>query len=228
MKQCPNCRNEAIAPLMLYGIELDFCDCCNGMWFDSTELATLLESRPSLTGFPTVDDTHVAQDLICPDCKIILIRVDYGYSSGIGINKCRSCRGTWLRSGQLQHLFSFSHAASASTIGERLLIPSIESNGRNDRWSRWIGSRTLSGVAAATIILCEKLFRDDGKNLSTAFGVMGMLLIWGCDAMQMLIVNSRFQMWGRRLRPSPPITIAMLGWILITWAFVFLLIRQGR
>ena len=62
-------------------------------------LASLPEVR-ALQGRPTLEDADRA--LRCPKCTGATAPINYGYDSGIVIDRCKSCRGIWLDGTELE------------------------------------------------------------------------------------------------------------------------------
>jgi len=94
-----------------HDIELDYCNRCKGVWFDSGELELLLESRG-------LEDTRVFLDGIlnsqeavssekkrdCPICGHKMKKTAIGRQSEILIDICRDKHGLWFDGGELSQL----------------------------------------------------------------------------------------------------------------------------
>jgi Zn-finger nucleic acid-binding protein len=90
----------------IFGIEIDECRKCKGIWLDRDELRILKDKseRDSWGTLRWLDDEVDAIDtmkalpsnLHCPKCSdTLLVSVGFGESEVI-INWCPSCCGTWL------------------------------------------------------------------------------------------------------------------------------------
>lgn len=221
MKQCPDCRNESLVRLEISGVELDSCVCCKGLWFDTTELARTLDRRPLLPQPDSGEGASLGQIPVCPDCKVTLAPVEYGYDSGILVSKCRSCRGAWVRPRQLRQLLEFSRKSRHPTVGERFLLTAMESEKQLDGWSKLIRSWKLSVVAALVIVTIDRSLAINGSPLVQQLALLGLVAVWCSNIDQKPVFLRRFQ----RFQPSPPISIALFGWILLASALVKMLLR---
>lgn len=96
-------------------IEIDVCDLCHGIWFDSDELAkavaylriTLPITKGKDVFMAHVDDTHKAhqsEKYICPRDEVVMETYTYAGDSGIYIDRCVKCSGFWLNGGELEKL----------------------------------------------------------------------------------------------------------------------------
>jgi hypothetical protein len=85
-------------------IEVDQCDTCGGIWFDSGELAKIV-GRKDVDALRTKARASKADDqkrASCPRCrgegKLVQIR---SLTSDIHIDTCAVCGGEWLDGGEL-------------------------------------------------------------------------------------------------------------------------------
>jgi uncharacterized protein len=113
-KLCPRCD----APLRYVTAEdleihprphVDHCPDCGGIWIELKCLTILMELdtqtlkhwefRLSAEARGALD-THES-DIICPACQVVLDERPYARDTEVRIDRCLSCRGTWLDSGEL-------------------------------------------------------------------------------------------------------------------------------
>lgn len=103
---CVKCEGK-LRRVSVDGTEVEQCEQCSGIWFDSGELQRILgRSTISALRSPTkaskVDD---AKRAICPRCKgegklVQVLNQDYD----IHIDTCAVCGGQWLDGGELEIL----------------------------------------------------------------------------------------------------------------------------
>ena len=110
---CPACQ-AAMETIAYEGVQIETCPACAGEWLDGGELRHIAKARevrftederraiaevPPVTGVP-LDDVERA--LRCPKCTGATEPINYGYDSGIVIDRCKSCRGIWLDGTELE------------------------------------------------------------------------------------------------------------------------------
>jgi Zn-finger nucleic acid-binding protein len=98
------------------GVRIHTCDGCGGEFIGSGELAHIVRTRgerfPELEG---VDLSHIKpafgvptsekqRTLTCPECATDMNVVNYGSDSGIFVDRCPSCGGLFLDSGELENV----------------------------------------------------------------------------------------------------------------------------
>jgi Zn-finger nucleic acid-binding protein len=107
---CPVCKYDMVI-IEYHNIELDYCNSCKGVWFDSGELELLLESRG-------LEDTRVFLDGIlnsqeavssekkrnCPICGHKMKKTAIGVQPEILIDICRDKHGLWFDGGEVAQL----------------------------------------------------------------------------------------------------------------------------
>jgi Zn-finger nucleic acid-binding protein len=113
---CPRCD----APLkgdVYYGLRLDVCQTCDGIWFDADEFSNLMQRdieniRPlqKLVGAGKVNMDAVLETrnvLMCPACYLPMEGQQFGGSSGVRIERCPQCKGVWVDAGELVLIAQF-------------------------------------------------------------------------------------------------------------------------
>lgn len=109
--KCPACHRP-LRRFKAKTVTLDGCDGgCGGIWFDYGELAKVnsLHPHPSdqiadLEHDPNikVDDYAIRK---CPRCKsVTLDKKLYSLGSGVILDRCPECKGTWLDYGELEKI----------------------------------------------------------------------------------------------------------------------------
>jgi len=86
------------------GVEVDQCDTCSGIWFDSGELAKILGQKDveALRTKAHASKEADSKRAICPRCKGAgkLVQIA-SLTSDIHIDTCAVCGGEWLDGGEL-------------------------------------------------------------------------------------------------------------------------------
>ncbi|NOT06765.1 MAG: zf-TFIIB domain-containing protein [Gemmatimonadales bacterium] len=106
---CPHCQSP-LKSRIHYGMELDLCTACRGIWFDALELSTVLLGPPRrphayVVRFNESDlRSGGAAGQACPACRTdSLTRAAWG---SVVAAKCRSCQGVWISARSLDALRS--------------------------------------------------------------------------------------------------------------------------
>jgi Zn-finger nucleic acid-binding protein len=119
---CPHCR----IPLQIIDLKVkgDFyierCQTCFGLFFVPGEIEALLDSSVSEgtnINWQLLDNInqerypidHKVKYLKCPVCQVLMNRVNFGYRSGVVVNRCMK-HGVWLDSGEITHLLEWKKA----------------------------------------------------------------------------------------------------------------------
>jgi len=107
---CPVCEYDMIV-LEYRSIELDYCNNCKGIWFDSGELELLLQSQGLEETKTFLDDVLNFQEVSsperkrdCPICGRRMKKTAIGRQSEIIIDICRDEHGLWFDGGEVTQL----------------------------------------------------------------------------------------------------------------------------
>ncbi|HEX78810.1 MAG TPA: hypothetical protein G4O19_01480 [Dehalococcoidia bacterium] len=107
---CPVCKSDLI-DVEYNRIELDYCNTCRGVWFDTEELELLIESmgfgKSGLSVDQVVDltDTEKAEKKRrCPICRLKMDKAHIGKEPRILIDVCSSGDGLWFDGGEVGQL----------------------------------------------------------------------------------------------------------------------------
>ena len=102
---CPRC-GSSLEKRKVGQVELDECRECKGMWLEQGELEKLKDEEDSDLNWMDFDlwkhpelFSFETKPSDCPDCKSKMVAIDY-HKSGITIDYCPNCKGTWLDRGQ--------------------------------------------------------------------------------------------------------------------------------
>ena len=118
-KICP--RHLSNLSTITYESEhIDRCNECGGIWLDSDELGRINADRTE--AFKSSDHQDIAADesttkvsaeidlcvsLNCAACRMPMTRFNYGYNSGIVVDKCVHGHGIWLDNKELERIQIF-------------------------------------------------------------------------------------------------------------------------
>jgi len=107
---CPVCNYDMIV-VEYHNIELDYCNSCKGVWFDSGELELLLESRGLEETKVLLDGILNSQEAVssekkrnCPVCDHKMKKTAIGEQPEILIDVCRDKHGLWFDGGEVTQL----------------------------------------------------------------------------------------------------------------------------
>jgi uncharacterized protein len=117
--QCPIDKQELQNHVFELNVTVDKCATCQGVFLDQGELEKLeaeaLKAERHLTS-EEGDGASKAYDFArqanlpeikCPKCLKLMERSEYGYCSGVLIDRCLECQGIWLDGGELLAIQKF-------------------------------------------------------------------------------------------------------------------------
>jgi len=112
-RRCPQCgvlmESRGVTPK----VRAEFCPECEGAWFDHGELKELLSGRITERFGKHSLETASPTDMACPDCAEPLLRRDLFLKSGVMINQCRRCSGSFVDNGNRARLKILAIALAA-------------------------------------------------------------------------------------------------------------------
>jgi Zn-finger nucleic acid-binding protein len=107
---CPVCKHHMIV-VEYRNIELDYCNNCKGVWFDSGELELLLKScglqepKAFFEGiFNSQEAPSQEKKRKCPICGRKMKKTAIGGKPDILIDACRERHGLWFDGGEVAQL----------------------------------------------------------------------------------------------------------------------------
>ena len=107
---CPVCKSAMIV-VEYHDIELDYCNSCKGVWFDSGELELLLksqglgETKAFLDGITNSQEAASSEKKRnCPICGRKMKKTAMGGQPEIFIDVCRDKHGLWFDGGEVVQL----------------------------------------------------------------------------------------------------------------------------
>ena len=109
---CPLCKTE-LKKAIFYGVEVDYCPKCLGLWFDKDELRQAKDKKDNDLNWLDVDlwedesKFRISKEKkVCPKCGVPLYEVAYG-NSAIKVDICNLCGGIWLDRGEFKRIISY-------------------------------------------------------------------------------------------------------------------------
>jgi len=106
--KCPACANEMAT--QNFGVNVEVCDNCKGMWFEQGELRMMDENNEGLGAALEAalrsPRANLGQrgDLTCPKCGISMHQHRYKRNEQVNIDECYKCGGMFLDSGELTEI----------------------------------------------------------------------------------------------------------------------------
>lgn len=111
---CPKCHSD-LHEVSFEGVLLDFCDACQGIWFDEDELAFTIELSTDIPNISEIQKDAKITDHGCPHCgdQQKLEEMKFVQVQDLLIDRCPQCKGVWLDKGELPKV-----EAIAARIGD--------------------------------------------------------------------------------------------------------------
>jgi len=109
---CPICKTE-LKQAIFYGVEVDYCPICLGLWFEEDELRLAKDEKDKNLNWLDIDLWKRKNKLkvylgerLCPACRLPLYEVYYG-DSRIIVDFCSLCKGVWLDRGEFKRIIDY-------------------------------------------------------------------------------------------------------------------------
>lgn len=120
---CPLCK-ENLDTAIFYGVEVDYCPICLGMFFEEDELRLAKDEKDDELRWLDIDLWKKEEDFkvkksqkFCPACRLPLYEINYGESEirftptksrdGIKVDICYNCKGIWLDRGEFRKIMDY-------------------------------------------------------------------------------------------------------------------------
>ena len=110
--KCPICKKE-LQGAIFYGVEVDFCPDCLGLWFEEDELRLAKDEKDENLRWLDIDLWKDQKKIkiyfgerLCPFCRLPLYEVHYGDSRVI-VDFCSLCKGIWLDRGEFKRIIEY-------------------------------------------------------------------------------------------------------------------------
>jgi len=213
--RCPTC-DETLRGETFYGQAVDRCAVCDGIWLDESELGAVVR-RFGPVPAPGAESKPCAEGPACPKCGTAMDAVNYAYDSGVLINRCASCAGVWLQSGQLEQIARYRTGTPATRALADAMADEIRKSNRWRSVQRVLRSRVLSGSVAATELFAALLMAGNLKPLYSMvrFLWLPIMCIWFPEFMGS-IRNISLGLGRPMITHSSPGNFVVLGgWLLL-------------
>jgi uncharacterized protein len=109
-------------------IELDYCQNCQGVWFDSGELELLLDTL-KLESSHFIDAALNASEVKtsekkrrCPICRQNMKKINLGQEPAVLIDACPGGHGLWFDGGELEQVIKQLLKSSMGTDSQQKVI----------------------------------------------------------------------------------------------------------
>jgi len=154
MNPCPRCN----IPLTVeeHGdIVMEHCPRCGGYWMQPDDFKAVLDLIRLPVNGPAVrtgiDLTDVREDAACPRCAVRMKPFNYAGDSGIILEKCPSCGGLWLDTGDFERVLAVVSASDQDLERDikRFSADLHEAEVRQDALEQHDGSPIPDPLAAA-------------------------------------------------------------------------------
>ena len=104
---CPKCKAE-MELVQIYGIEIDRCTRCKGIWFDQLEQSQIKSARGSYKadiGHKAIGEHYNAiRDIQCPRCNLPMQEDELKRGRmPIQIEICPECQGSYFDAGEFRN-----------------------------------------------------------------------------------------------------------------------------
>jgi len=142
---------------------IDLCESCHGIWCDDEELRNIITTmdKPIQADFGTPSRVR-SEDRKCPTCKSSLHENNFGYNSGIMIDRCPSGHGVWLDFSELEKLQAFyekwekASDETRSKYAEALAVAKQEATEGYERSQASVSDRIANAYIIGSLI--KKIF----------------------------------------------------------------------
>ena len=202
------------------GETVDFCNTCNGTWYDAVELSSVLRGTTTLES-TTRSSAEYPETIACPKCEKQITATIYAHDSGIPILKCPTCSGVWLVQGQLEQILQYRNGPHKTDRLGQAMAQSYGQSSALNGLADLIQSRVLSAVFALVMLVVALILGVGipGILRLIAFLLLPMACIWFSDAMGNL-TGIRMGLARPTITSSTPgIAVAFGGWVLMFVAF---------
>ena len=128
---CPICKNVKLEKVVFNGAEVEYCPTCLGLWFEQDELKDAKDNKlPDFNWFDVdlwqdkskmkISRTDKQCPACCPSCEVPMYAVEYG-DSGITVDVCSVCKGTWLDRGEFKKLAEYIAEKGKKELAEHYI-----------------------------------------------------------------------------------------------------------
>lgn len=120
MRLCPVCK-ILLETVSLEGNNIEVCLTCKGMFFEFDEMKTVLKNtlQEKYTEIFEGDNAsdHTAP-YTCPKCEENMREEEYGFNSGIHIDRCDNCMSIFLNGGEAKEINRYLSSMESEEVQE--------------------------------------------------------------------------------------------------------------
>ena len=109
---CPFCQ-DTLEKSIFYGVEVDYCPSCLGLWFEQDELRLAKDKKDENLNWLDIDlwehknKFKISRDnKLCPSCRLPFYEINYGESQ-VKTDVCNVCYGIWLDRGEFKNIIGY-------------------------------------------------------------------------------------------------------------------------
>lgn len=157
MMLCPLCKKK-MDKTLFYGVEVDYCSRCLGLWFEKDELRLAKDEKDGDLAWLDInlwkDKTKFQINRgqkFCPQCRMPLYEVNYG-SSEIKVDLCNLCYGIWLDRGEFKKIIEYLEGKASYEIFHKYV-----KNLAEEFWEIFTGPETLREEISDFLIISKLL-----------------------------------------------------------------------
>lgn len=143
MRICP-VNKTPLEKAIFYGVEVDYCPGCLGMWFEENELRQAKDVKDRNLNWLDVNLWKYLKKLnvsrgkrLCPVCRLPLYEIGYG-DSGITVDICNICHGTWLDRKEFQRILDY-----LKEKGDYEILHNFSKKFSEEFWEIFLGPESL-------------------------------------------------------------------------------------
>ena len=165
---CPLCQ-ETLQKAVFYGVEIDFCPTCLGLWFEEDELRLAKDEKDKNINWVDIDLWKEKEKFqvspsfakasegkfhqkLCPFDRLPLYEVQYG-DSDIKVDVCNLCQGTWLDRGEFKKIIKYLQKRKDYEILHKFSRKLFE-----EFWEIFLGPETLREEILDFLTLLKLLY----------------------------------------------------------------------
>lgn len=140
---CPSCK-KSLDRAIFYGIEVDYCPKCLGIFFEENELRLAKDEKDKNLNWLDIDLWKEKAKFkisptqrLCPACRLLLYEINYG-DSNIKIDLCNVCHGIWLDRGEFRMIIDYLKEESGFEV-----LNNYAKNLAEEFWEIFIGPESF-------------------------------------------------------------------------------------
>lgn len=112
-RTCPRCSEEMWI-VERKGQKLDTCSRCKGIWFDASELDSVMGGEGRVELLVGIKPSIRGEKLLCPTCIGYMEPKDI---FGVFVDVCPDCGGIWLDAGETEKIWAISQHVMDPFLG---------------------------------------------------------------------------------------------------------------